>query len=43
VVNSFVTDVMTWQAAWLLMWQNVVSKIFVINIDEVADDVAIYL
>jgi hypothetical protein len=43
VTNSVVTDVMTWQATWQMMWQNGVTKIFVININEVAADVAIYL
>jgi hypothetical protein len=43
VTNSFVTDVMTWHATWQMMWQNGVTKIFVINIAEVAADVVIYL
>jgi hypothetical protein len=55
VTISFVTDVMTWHATWQMMWQNDATKIFVININEVAiylwrnffitkyDDVAIYL
>jgi hypothetical protein len=55
VTISFVTDVMMWHATSQMMWQNDVTKIFVININEVAiylwpiffitkyDDVAIYL
>jgi hypothetical protein len=34
---------MMWHATWQMMWQNDVTKIFVININDVAADVAIYL
>jgi hypothetical protein len=43
VTISFAIDVMTWHATWQMMWQNDVAKIFVININEVAAEVAIYL